>query len=60
MFGTLYNSAAPLREAFAIYVSVEILSFYIWDAECTILCDYKPVEKFLKGKQKLTKATIGP
>ena len=29
---------------------VERLSFYPQEAECTIICDYKSLEKVLKGK----------
>ena len=38
------------REAFTIYMSVKRLSFYSQDTECTILCNHRPLEKFLKGK----------
>ena len=27
-------------------------NFYLQDTECTIICDHKPLEKFLKGKPK--------
>ena len=48
--GTKFNYAALVREAFAICMLVKRLSLYLQVAECTILCDHKPLEKFLKGK----------
>ena len=46
---TQCNYAALVREAFAIYMSLKRFSFYLQDAEFTILCDHKPLEEFLKG-----------
>ena len=46
---TQCNYAALVREAFAIYMSIKRLSFNLQDVECTILCDCKPLEQFLKG-----------
>ena len=43
---------ALTKEAYAIYMAVMKLSFYITDAEVTIKCDYLPLEKFLQ-KQTL-------
>ena len=43
---------ALTKEAYAIYMAVMKLSFYITDAEVTIKCDYLPLKKFLQ-KQTL-------
>ena len=44
--------AALTKEAYAIYMAVRKLSFYITDAEVTIKCDHLPLKKFLQ-KQTL-------
>ena len=41
-----------MKEAYAIYMAVRKLSFYITDAEVTIKCDHLPLNKFLQ-KQTL-------
>ena len=38
---TQWNFAALVREAFAIYIFVKRLSFFLQDAKCTIPCDKK-------------------
>ena len=38
---------ALTKEAYAIYMSMRRLSFYITDAEVTIKCDHLPLKKFL-------------
>ena len=45
--GSQLNWAALTKEAYAIYMSVRKLSFYITDAEVTIKCDHLPLKKFL-------------
>ena len=50
--GSQQNWAALMKEAYAIYMSVRKLSFYITDAEVTIKCDHLPLKKFLQ-KQTL-------
>ena len=50
--GSQQNWAALTKEAYAIYVAVRKLSFYITDAEVTIKCDHLPLKKFLQ-KQTL-------
>ena len=50
--GNQQNWAALTKEAYAIYMSVRKLSFYITDAEVTIKCDHLPLKKFLQ-KQTL-------
>ena len=45
--GSQLNWAALTKEAYAIYMSVRTLSFYITDAEVTIRSDHLPLKKFL-------------
>ena len=50
--GSQQNWAALMKEAYAIYMAVRKLSFYITDVEVTIKCDHLPLKKFLQ-KQTL-------
>ena len=50
--GSQLNWAAMMKEAYAIYMSVRRLSFYVTDTELTIRSDHLPLKKFLK-KQML-------
>ena len=50
--GSQQNWAALTKEAYAIYMAIQKLSFYITDAEVTIKCDHLPLKKFLQ-KQTL-------
>ena len=45
--GSQLNWAALTKEAYAIYMSVCRLSFYVMDAEVTIRSDHLPLKKFL-------------
>ena len=45
--GSQLNWAALTKEAFAIYMSVKKLSFYLIDAQILLRSDHKPLEKFL-------------
>ena len=45
--GSQLNWAALTKEAYAIYMSVWRLSFYVRDAEVTIRSDHLPLKKFL-------------
>ena len=45
--GSQLNSAAVMKEAFAIYLSVKKLSFYLTDAQILLRSDHKLLEKFL-------------
>ena len=45
--GSQLNWAALTKEAFAIYMSVWRLSFYVMDVEVTIRSDHLPLKKFL-------------
>ena len=48
--GSQLNWAALTKEAFAIYMSVKKLSFYLTDAQILLRSDHKPLEKFLLKK----------
>ena len=50
--GSQLNWAALTKEAYAIYMSIRRLTFYLMDAEITIKCDHLPLRKFL-NKQTL-------
>ena len=45
--GSQLNWAALMKEAFAIYMSVKKLSFYLTDTQILLRGDHKPLEKFL-------------
>ena len=45
--GSQLNWAALTKEAFAIYMSVKKLAFYLTDAQILLRSDHKPLEKFL-------------
>ena len=45
--GSQLNWAALIKEAYAIYMSICQLVFYIADADVTIKCDHLPLKKFL-------------
>ena len=46
--GSQLNWAALTKEAFAIYMSVKKLSFYLTDAQILLRSDHKPLDKFLQ------------
>ena len=46
--GSQLNWAALKKEAFAIYMSVKKLSFYLTDADVLLKSDYLPLKKFLQ------------
>ena len=45
--GSQLNWVALTKEAFAIYMSIKKLSFYLTDAQILLRSDHKPLEKFL-------------
>ena len=45
--GSQLNWAVLTKKAFAIYMSVKKLSFYLTDAQILLRSDHKPLEKFL-------------
>ena len=46
--GSQLNWATLMKEAFAIYMSVKKLSFYLTDAQILLRSNHKPLEKFLQ------------
>ena len=46
--GSQLNWAALTKEAFAIYISVKKLSFYLTDADILLKSDHLPLKKFLQ------------
>ena len=46
--GSQFNWAALTKEAFAIYMSVKKLSFYLTDADVLLKSDHLPLKKFLQ------------
>ena len=46
--GSQLNWATLIKEAFAIYMSVKKLSFYLTDAKILLRSDHKPLQKFLQ------------
>ena len=46
--GSQLNWAALTKEAFAIYMSVKKLSFYLTDADILLKSDHLPLKKFLQ------------
>ena len=46
--GSQLNWAALTKEAFAIYMSVKKLSFYLTDADVLLKSDHLPLKKFLQ------------
>ena len=46
--GSQLNWAALMKEAYAIYMSVKKLSFYLTDAEVLLKSDHLPLKKFLQ------------
>ena len=44
--GSQLNWAALTKEAYAIYMSIRRLVFYVADADVTIKCDHLPLKKF--------------
>ena len=50
--GSQLNWAALTKEAYAIYMSIRRLTFYLTDTEITIKCDNLPLKKIL-NKQTL-------
>ena len=48
--GSQLNWAALTKEAFAIYMSVKKLSFYLTDADVLLKSDHLPLKTFLQKK----------
>ena len=46
--GSQLNWAALTKEAYAIYMSIRKLNYYLEDAEIILMCDHLPLKKFLR------------
>ena len=46
--GSQLNWAALTKEAYAIYVSVKKLTYYLEDADIILMCDHLPLKRFLQ------------
>ena len=46
--GSQINWATLTKEAYAIYMSIKKLNYYLEDAEIILMCDHLPLKKFLK------------
>ena len=58
--GSQLNWAALTKEAYAIYMSIRRLVFYVADADVTIKCDHLPLEEvFDKTDVKLESQQLG-
>ena len=57
--GSQVNWAALTKEAYAIYMSVWRLNFFVTDAEVTIRSDHLPLKKFLNKQTMNSKLTTG-
>ena len=53
--GSQVNWATLTKEAYAIYMSVKKLSYYLQDADITLRSDHLPLKKFLSKKTLNTK-----
>ena len=53
--GSQLNWAALTKEAYAIYMSVRRLSFYVTDVEVTMRSDHLPLKKFLNKQTLISK-----
>ena len=46
--GSQINWATLTKEAYAIYMSIKKLNYYLEDAEIILMCDHLPLKKFLR------------
>ena len=53
--GSQLNWAALTKEAYAIYMAVKKLNYYLEDAEVTLMSDHLPLKKFLQRNTMNTK-----
>ena len=58
--GSQLNWAALTKDAFAIYMSVKKLSFYLTDADVLLKSDHLPLKKFLQKNTLNKRSTTGP
>ena len=57
--GSQLNWTALTKEAYAIYMSVKKLSFYLTDAEITLRSDHLPLKRFLLKNTKTKGQQLG-
>ena len=57
--GSQLNWAALMIEAYAIYMAIKRLSFYVTDADITIRSDHLPLKKFLNKQTMNSKGIPG-
>ena len=57
--GSQLNLAAPTKEAYAIYMSVKKLSFYLIQADVLLKSDHLPLKQFLHKDTKLKSQQLG-
>ena len=48
--GSQLNWGALIKEAYAIYMSIKKLTYYLDDAEITLRSDHLPLKRFLQRK----------
>ena len=53
--GSQLNWAALTKEAYAIYMAVKKLNYYLEDADVTLMSDHLPLKKFLQRNTMNTK-----
>ena len=53
--GSQLNWAALTKEAYAIYMAVKKLNYYLEDADVTLMSDHLPLKKFLQRNTMTTK-----
>ena len=53
--GSQLNWAALTKEAYAIYISIKKLTYYLEDAEITLRSDHHPLKRFLQRNTLNTK-----
>ena len=58
--GSQLNWAALTKEAYAIYMSVKKLAFYLTDADVLLKSDHLPLKKFLQKNTLNNKVNNGP
>ena len=57
--GSQINWACLTKEAYAIYMSIKKLTYYLEDADITLKSDHLPLRKFLAKNTPNSKSIIG-
>ena len=58
--GSQMNWACLTKEAYAIYMSIKKLAYYLEDVDITLRSDHLPLRKFLAKNTLILKLIIGP